>query len=132
MTTDPAAFRTEVLLSLQRALWDLVTPGLRAVSVRPTYYAKHVKGVVLGKNGRATVKEGGADMPELSSFAEYRREARDFMGGGAQPGVLERTRGTDTLRVDPRTGYFGVRSQDGTIRTFFRPDGDPLSYFWNQ
>lgn len=37
MTIDPAAFRTEVLLSLQRAFWDLVTPGLRAVSVRPTY-----------------------------------------------------------------------------------------------
>lgn len=37
MTTDPAAFRTEVLLSLQRALWDLVTPGLRAVAVRLSY-----------------------------------------------------------------------------------------------
>ena len=37
MTTDPAAFRIEVLLSFQRALWDLVTPNLRAVAVRPTY-----------------------------------------------------------------------------------------------
>lgn len=37
MTTDPAAFRIEVLLSLQRALWDLVTPALRAVAVRPSY-----------------------------------------------------------------------------------------------
>lgn len=37
MTTDSAAFRTEVLLSLQRALWDLVTPELRAVAVRPSY-----------------------------------------------------------------------------------------------
>ncbi|MFD3406665.1 hypothetical protein ACFWUU_38625 [Kribbella sp. NPDC058693] len=37
MTTDPAAFRTEVLLSFQRALWDLVTPNLRAVAVRPAY-----------------------------------------------------------------------------------------------
>ncbi|RZT07405.1 hypothetical protein EV649_8112 [Kribbella sp. VKM Ac-2569] len=36
MTTDPA-FRVEVLLSFQRALWDLVTPNLRAVAVRPTY-----------------------------------------------------------------------------------------------
>ncbi len=35
--TDPATFRIEVLLSLQRALWDLVTPGLRAVAVRPSY-----------------------------------------------------------------------------------------------
>ncbi|TDW79353.1 hypothetical protein [Kribbella sp. VKM Ac-2566] len=37
MTTDSAAFRIEVLLSFQRALWDLVTPGLRAVAVSPTY-----------------------------------------------------------------------------------------------
>lgn len=37
MTHDRGAFRIEVLLSFQRALWDLVTPGLRAVAVRPTY-----------------------------------------------------------------------------------------------
>ncbi len=37
MTTDPAAFRIEVLLSFQRALWDLVTPHLRGVAVRPAY-----------------------------------------------------------------------------------------------
>lgn len=37
MTPDPAAFRVEVLLSFQRALWDLVTPNLRAVAVRPTF-----------------------------------------------------------------------------------------------
>ncbi|TDO55122.1 hypothetical protein EV651_11586 [Kribbella sp. VKM Ac-2571] len=37
MTTDSAAFRIEVLLSFQRALWDLVTPNLRAIAVRPTH-----------------------------------------------------------------------------------------------
>jgi hypothetical protein len=37
VTTDSAGFRTEVLLSFQRALWDLVTPTLRAVAVRPSY-----------------------------------------------------------------------------------------------
>lgn len=37
MTTDPEAFRIEVLLSFQRALWDLVTPNLRAIAVRATY-----------------------------------------------------------------------------------------------
>ncbi|WP_327636080.1 hypothetical protein OHB24_39570 [Kribbella sp. NBC_00482] len=37
MTPDFAAFRIDVLLSSQRALWDLVTPKLRAVAVRPTY-----------------------------------------------------------------------------------------------
>lgn len=34
---DRASFRTEVLLSLQRALWDMITPSLRAVAVRPSY-----------------------------------------------------------------------------------------------
>jgi hypothetical protein len=37
VTTGPAAFRTEVLLSFQRALWDLITPPLRAVAVRPSF-----------------------------------------------------------------------------------------------
>lgn len=37
MIAEPAAFRTEVLLSFQRALWDMVTPPLRAVSVRRAY-----------------------------------------------------------------------------------------------
>lgn len=43
-------------------------------------------------------------MPEFSSFGQYRSAARDFMGGGAGPGVIERMRGTDILRVDPNTG----------------------------
>ena len=70
-------------------------------------------------------------MPEFSSFREYRSAARDFMGGGSRPGVLERTRGTDTLRVGPSTGHLGVRSRDG-IRTFFQPDGGAVDYFWGQ
>jgi hypothetical protein len=37
VTNDYDAFRTEVLLSFQRALWDMVTPSLRAVAVRPAY-----------------------------------------------------------------------------------------------
>lgn len=35
MTTNSDPFRTEVLLSFQRALWDMVTPSLRGVAVRP-------------------------------------------------------------------------------------------------
>jgi hypothetical protein len=33
--TDAREFRVEVLLSFQRALWDMVTPSLRGVAVRP-------------------------------------------------------------------------------------------------
>lgn len=97
------------------------------------HYAKHVKGVELGPHGAARPKTGGADMPEFRSLGEYRCAARQFMGDNPGSGVLERVRpGGDVLRVDPRTGYFGVRSPDGAIRTFFRPDGDPVAYFNKQ
>jgi hypothetical protein len=35
MTSETSAFRIEVLLSVQRALWDMVTPSLRGVAVKP-------------------------------------------------------------------------------------------------
>lgn len=37
MTTDAREFRVQVLLSFQRALWDMVTPSLRGVAVRPAF-----------------------------------------------------------------------------------------------
>lgn len=37
MTSDARPFRIEVLLSFQRALWDMVTPTLRGVAVKPVY-----------------------------------------------------------------------------------------------
>lgn len=37
MTADSREFRVEVLLSFQRALWDMVTPALRGVAVRPAF-----------------------------------------------------------------------------------------------
>lgn len=36
------------------------------------------------------------------------------------------------LRVDPKTRYFGGRIHSGTVRTFFRPDEDPVAYLWGQ
>ncbi|MCP4088095.1 MAG: hypothetical protein GY745_24085, partial [Actinomycetia bacterium] len=96
------------------------------------HYSKHVKGIELRPNGSYRLKPGGADLPEFGSFAEYRGAARTFLGADPPPGVLQGYRGTDLLRVDPKTGYFGVRSESGTIRTFFRPDGDPVDYFWGQ
>lgn len=37
MIPDPTEFRLKVLWSLQRGLWDEVTPNLRGVAVSPTY-----------------------------------------------------------------------------------------------
>ncbi|MEC3996361.1 hypothetical protein VSR01_23760 [Actinacidiphila sp. DG2A-62] len=82
-------------------------------------YRKHVLGVL--KNG--ALKPGGADMPEFLDKVDYVRGARDLLGGDLGEGVLEATRGTDTLRFDTNTGEFGVKTSDGTIRTFFRPGG---------
>ncbi|WP_165547438.1 RHS repeat-associated core domain-containing protein [Kribbella sindirgiensis] len=98
-----------------------------------SHYAKHVKGIKLGSKGSATLKNGGPDVPEVLDYQTYRRRARLFMGGGAQPGTIEGVRSSDgaVIRLDPSTGYFGVRSRDGIIRTFFRPD-DPTTYFLEQ
>lgn len=47
-------------------------------------------------------------------------------------GVLEGIRmGGDLLRFDPVSGYSGVRSPSGLIRTFFRPD-EGIDYFLRQ
>ncbi|GAB2796547.1 hypothetical protein [Amycolatopsis magusensis] len=95
------------------------------------HFAKHVKGVQISKKtGKTVAKKGGADMPEFLNFAEYRTAARSMMGAGRPNGVLEAFRANgDVLRVNPQTGYFGIRTKEGVIRTFFRPDGDPLAYF---
>jgi pyocin large subunit-like protein len=81
-------------------------------------------------------------MPEFGNFQEYRTAAGVFMGGGVPDGAIEGVRpGGDTVRLDPKTGYFGTRSATGEIRTFFRPKdatGDPanpvawMQYFLDQ
>jgi RHS repeat-associated protein len=98
------------------------------------HYAKHVQGVELGPAGSA--KALTPDLPEFSNFGEYRSAARAFMGGGAREEVLEGIRkGGDLVRLDPKSGYFGVRDASGTIRTFFRPVGGQqqwLDYYSGQ
>ncbi|MFD0568312.1 polymorphic toxin-type HINT domain-containing protein [Kitasatospora gansuensis] len=89
------------------------------------HYNKHVLGVM--KNGKS--KEGGPDMPEYLDKADYLAGARGLLDGPAKRGVLEGRRGTDTLRFDTSTGAFGVKTEDGIMRTFFRPGGDGEAYF---
>jgi hypothetical protein len=75
-------------------------------------------------------------MPEFGNFAGYHAAARQLMGGGTPEGILEGVRpGGDLIRLDPKSGYFGVRTPDAIIRTFFRPSGgssDWLHYFYDQ
>ena len=68
-------------------------------------------------------------MPEFGSFTAYRLAARKFMGAGKPADAMEGVRaGGDLVRFDPASGYFGIRSPGGVIRTFFRPD-DGINYF---
>ncbi|WP_152364023.1 DUF6531 domain-containing protein [Microlunatus speluncae] len=97
------------------------------------HYAKHARGVIVKPNGKLLAKKGGPDMPEFANPAEYRTAARGFMGGGLRDGAIEGVRQSDgaLVRFEQSTGYFGARSSDGVIRTFFRPD-DGIDYFRKQ
>lgn len=81
-------------------------------------------------------KPGGPDTPEFGSVREYVAAARAFHSGAPGEGVLEGVRKNgDVVRFDPKTGYFGIRTQSGVIRTFFRPEGDAtarMGYFRDQ
>jgi RHS repeat-associated protein len=90
------------------------------------HYRKHV----LGVNANGSAKAGGADMPEYLDKNDYVQSARELVDGPAGSSVLEGTRGTDTVRFDRGTGALGIKTANGRIRTFFRPDGGE-SYFRN-
>jgi hypothetical protein len=95
------------------------------------HYSKHAKGTALGKNGTAKAVDG-PDVPEFSTFQQYRAAARSFMGGAPGEGSIEAIRpGGDLVRFNSKTGYFGIRSPQGVIRTFFRPK-DGIQYYYKQ
>ena len=60
MSFQELPLHVQVLLSFQRALWDMVTPGLRAVAVRPegpTIRARFLYETEPGENERGIVAE---------------------------------------------------------------------------
>jgi hypothetical protein len=75
----------------------------------------------------------GAATPE-----EYERQARTFLVGRPGPDTLQSTRNGDIIRFNPITNEFGVISQHGTIRTYYKPDpaehgySSNLDYFYAQ
>ncbi|MGP1352916.1 MAG: RHS repeat-associated core domain-containing protein, partial [Parasphingopyxis sp.] len=59
----------------------------------------------------------------VSTATEYQQAASTFLTGRPGRGVLQTTRANgDIRRFDPRTNEFGVITERGTIRTYFRPD----------
>lgn len=54
------------------------------------HYATHVKGVKLGPGGSA--KAVAPDLPEFSTFAQYRAAARAFVGGVPNKAYFKRLR----------------------------------------
>jgi hypothetical protein len=97
------------------------------------HFEKHSLGMARGKGGSVFMKRGGADMPEYQFPTEYRAAARAFMNGEPRPGVVQGTRANgEVVRFEPATGKFGVMRSNGTIKTYFRPNGTPteqIRYF---
>jgi RHS repeat-associated protein len=88
------------------------------------HYAKHARGVVVGKNGAMKAKPGGADMPEFDSVKDYVKAARDFNSGSPGEGIVQGVKkNKDFVRFEPGTGNFGIRTPGGIIRTYFRVSG---------
>lgn len=80
----------------------------------------------------------GADFG-LSNPPDYEAQAARFLAGRPSQGILEivRTNG-DIVRYNTSTNEFGIITQDGIIRTYFKPDpavhGYPsnMEYFYAQ
>ncbi len=89
------------------------------------HYLKHVFGVDLNKKGRYNGKPHvKPDMPEFSGpngYNAYKKAASDFLSGPPRSGDLMSDAGS-LFRMDPKTGYFGVRDNRGVVQTFFRPE----------
>jgi len=59
----------------------------------------------------------------LRSAQAYERAAGRFMSGRPGRGVLQGTRQNgDIVRYNPGTNEFGIARQDGTLRTYFKPN----------
>jgi hypothetical protein len=81
---------------------------------------------------RAHWEDHGRDFGARTE-AEYESQAIRFMNGPKGPETFEKTRikNGDIMRYNPRTEEFGVRSADGTVRTYFRPDPSVHGYSTN-
>lgn len=56
-----------------------------------------------------------------------------MMGEPPPKGVRQgKNQNGEIIRLDKKNGYFGVKTRNGRIKTFFRPNGDPLNYFKGQ
>jgi len=83
------------------------------------------------------VTKGFRDPPDLSDHFikhgsrlgiadenAYAERADDFLGRSREPGVYEFRRpwNNDLVRYDPATEEFGVLSEDGYIKTYYKPE----------
>ncbi len=116
----------------------VLVPKFRNTRLAWEHYFKHSRGVIVKKRGKLRINSRGVDVPEFQTKKAYDSAARAFHSGSPKKGVMEKIQKTvtygkdgkikrveyDYIRFDPKTGYFGVRTPDGVIRTFFRPAGD--------
>ena len=122
--TDPDVTSSNKILLAEKA------PEFANKKAAFIHYAKHVKGVIIGKNGKLAVKEGGPDLPIYKNLEEYTKAAQEFFTEKSD-NILTKTRQNgDVLRYDKASGLFGVQTKDGVIKTFFKPD-EGINY-WKQ
>jgi pyocin large subunit-like protein len=83
--------------------------------------AKHGAGVIVKNPAQPKPKSGGADVPEGKPVSQYTKIARQFFSSRPE-GVEEALINGELFRYDSKTGYFGILSKEGNVRTLFRPD----------
>lgn len=68
----------------------------------------------------------------FKTISEYLNGARNLFKGGKGIQTFTRSNG-EKMFFNPLTGEFGVLGSDGkTIKTFFKPEGNPLDYWLNK
>jgi hypothetical protein len=102
-------------------------PQFRTGQLLADHYAKHVKGLIVKRDGSGMIVElqeklGGPDLPEFNSLEEYRTAAGQMWARDGVSIVERSLSNGDKVRFDTVDGTFGVLSRDGYIRTFVRPD----------
>ncbi len=108
-----AAGGTAVLVHNCGSIWT-ATKNKSAVENAYGHYVKH-----------------GGEFDDVQNSLQYVRKATGWFDNPTST-TLSRTRANgDVVRFDPATDYFGVMTQNGTPRTFFKPDPAQHGYASN-
>ena len=136
--SDTAGRRAEISETLRRERETEGRPvraDREARADRPGEAAHEGRGFVSEAALNAHWEDHGTDFGARNR-TQYESQARQFLYGPRGEEVLEKKRENgDIIRFNKRTEEFGIAREDGTIRTYFRPDPNinggrtPLEYY---